>query len=421
MNRALQLRDRAVDAGAAAARRAGERLLALPVWLQALAVYAATRAVTTAITLRVAREQPASSWTPASPGYGGFTAQLWDATWYQRIAETGYPLPLPRGDDGAPLQSEWAFFPAYPLLVRAAAAATGASWPVAAPTTSLLVGAVAAVVVLHLFRAAARRAQEPGADPSAAPRTALAGLALVLVFPSSPLLQYAYSESLALLALAGALLALVHRRYGWCAVAVLLLGASRAVAPPFAAVVAVHALARWRARGHDPFPVRERLAVALLAAASALAAAAWPAVVALATGRVDGYAQLQSAWRGQDATWVLPWVSGSRHVVGPVLGPVLLALAVASLVVWCTGRRARALGPELPAWVLAYAAHLLLVVDLWTSAPRFWLLAFPLALLLAAGLRSRGHLVTWLAASVALQVVWTAWLWRFSPPTDLPP
>jgi len=35
--------------------------------------------------------------------------------------------------------------------------------------------------------------------------------------------------------------------------------------------------------------------------------------------------------------------------------------------------------------------------------------------------RSRAHLVTWLFALVALQIIWIDWLWRFTPPSDLPP
>ena len=412
--RALAARDRAGAAALHRLRAGADALLARPAWAQALVVWAASRLLTTAITLGVAPWQAANLWTPAAPGYGAFTAGLWDATWYRSIAEHGYPLPLPRGADGGALQSEWAFYPAYPLLVRAVTAVTGGSWEVVAPTTSLVLGALAALVLHRLFRAVA------------APGPALAGLALVLVFPAAALLQYAYTEALALLALSAALLALVRRRYAWCAAAVLLLGATRAVALPFAAVVLVHAVLRWRAArapvlASDPLPLRERAALVGLLGASVVAGVAWPLVVGLVSGDLDAYTQVQGAWRSGTVVPVLPWLTASRQLLGAVGGPVALVAAVAGLVWWCTGRRARALGPELVVWVLAQAAYLLLVVDPWTSTVRFWLLQAPLALLVATSVRSRSHLATWLVASALLQVVWVAWLWRFTPPSDFAP
>ena len=413
LQRAVAARDRAGRAAADRARTAGAALLALPPWAQALLVWAASRLLTTLITLGVAPWQEANLWTRAAPGYGAFTADLWDATWYRSIAEHGYPLPLPRGEDGAALQSEWAFYPAYPLLVRAIVEVTGGSWQVVAPTTALVLSGLAAVVLLRLFRAVA------------APAPALVGLALVLVFPAAAVLQYAYTESLGLLAVSAALLALVRRRYAWCAGAVVLLGATRAVALPLAAVVVVHGLARWRASRTpvlpaDAFGARSRAAVAALAALAVAAGLAWPLAVGAVTGEPDAYTQVQAAWRGGSLTWLLPWWTASQQVLGP-LGPLALLLALAALVWWCTGPRARALGPELPTWVLALTGYLLLVLDPWTSTVRYWLLQVPLALLLATSVRSRAAGTAWIVASALLQVVWVAWLWRFTPPSDFAP
>lgn len=404
----LERRERAGRAAAAAVERAADRLRALPGWGQALAVYAATRILTALLTLAVARWQHASLWTPESPGYRTFTGDLWDSTWYRAIAQHGYPLPLPRGPDGAVQQSEWAFYPAYPVLVRVVTALTRGPWDVVAPSTSLVLGAVAVVVLRRLF------ARVAGPGP------ALAAVLLVCVFPTSPVLQYAYSESTALLALALALTALVERRYAWCALAVLLFGASRAVELPFAGVVVAHGVARWRAEGRA-FGARSRLAVLALAALSVAAGLAWPLAVGLATGVPSAYTQVQGAWRSGTVTWLEPWLVTSQRLGGQVGGPLLLLTLLAALVWWCTGPRARALGVELPAWVLAYTAYLLLVVDPWTSVFRFWLLQVPLALLVATGLRSRAHLLTWAGALFALQIVWVAWIWRFSPPSDFPP
>ena len=62
----------------------------LPWWAKVVLVYAAARAVTTAIVLLLASVQGANAWTGASPGYFEY-ANMWDARWYEIIALTGYP------------------------------------------------------------------------------------------------------------------------------------------------------------------------------------------------------------------------------------------------------------------------------------------------------------------------------------------
>jgi hypothetical protein len=380
-----------------------------PGWLLALAVYALARLASFVVLERTARFQEENGWTGADPTYLEFVG-IWDGDWYRKIAEHGYPLPLPRDDAGRPLQSEWAFYPAYPLFVRAVMAALGTSWEATAPTVSVLLGAAAVVVVHRLF---ARVAGE---------RAALGGVLLLSVFPSAPVLQLAYTESLALLALAASLYLLATRRYLWAVPAVVLLGFSRAVALPFAAVVAVHALARWRRRRVEPFGVRQRVEVVALGVVSAAAGVAWPLLAGVVNGDPFVYDDVQSAWRGGGQTvWVKPWWSMSQYVLGPWLGPAALLALLAGTAAALSGRRARALGPEMLGWCVAYVLYLLVVVDPFTSMFRFLLLLFPLGLVVATGVRGRAHLLTWAGAFLALQVVWVVWLWRFSPPGDWPP
>jgi hypothetical protein len=391
------------------AQGAAARFASLPGWAQALVVWALARLVSFAIVERTARFQAANGWTGADPTYLEF-AGIWDGDWYRKIAEHGYPVPLPRDAAGAPQQSEWAFYPAYPFLVRAVMTVLGTSWQVTAPMVSLALGAAAAVVVHRLFR---RVAGEPAA---------IWGLVLVAVFPSSPVFQLAYTESLALLALATALYLLVTRRYLAAVPVVVLLGFSRAVALPFALVVLVHLVHRWRRRDVDRFGAGEVVRVVVLGLASAAAGVAWPVVVGLANSDLTVYADIQSTWRGGGETvWLKPWWSMSQYLLGQWTGPVALAVLLIVTAGWTTSRRGRALGPELPAWCAAYLAYLLVVVEPFTSMFRFLLLLFPLGLLTATSLRSRAHLLTWAAGFVALQVVWVVWLWRFIPPSDWPP
>jgi hypothetical protein len=100
----------------------------------------------------------------------------WDGVWFVRIAADGYK---------AHPHSE-AFFPLYPLLVRAVAAGVG-DYVVAGLVVSLACYAGAMVVLFKLARA------ELG------PRVALWSVALVSVFPTALFFQAVYSEALFLL------------------------------------------------------------------------------------------------------------------------------------------------------------------------------------------------------------------------------
>ena len=93
------------------------------------------------------------------------------------------------------------------------------------------------------------------------------------------------------------------------------------------------------------------------------------------------------------------------------------------------GPWARALGPELRAWCLAYPAYLGLVLDPFTSIFRYLLPLFPLLVVVLGGgwadrrvprfLWPRTALLV--AAGVAGQVAWVFHLLVFVPPSDYPP
>lgn len=393
-----------------------------PWWLQTLAVYGAARAFSAVVLVVVAARQAANGWTGASPGYADYAGLMWDATWYRRIAEGGYPASLPVGADGLVQQNEWAFFPLYPLLVRAVMSVTGGSWAVVAPTVSLLAGA-GAVLLIH--RTVVRGAPRAVA---ARPGLPLATVLLVSVFPTSVVLQVGYTESLALLLVAASLLAIVTRRYAWACAAVLALGFTRAVALPMAVVVLVHAWVRWRewrAAGERPAG-RVLAGIGALAVAAVVSGFAWIVICGWVTGTPDAYLQTQESWRGSRTTapfagWAyVPgfWFGDAAPFV--VLGAALLVLAC--LVAPSTWR----LGRELHAWSAAYLLYLAAAVEPGSSLARFLLLAFPLAAA-TAGLvpRPRAARGAWTGAVVVLmlvlQVVWVWQIWRLVPPSGWPP
>ncbi len=391
-------------------------------WGQVLAVFAASRLFTTGVFLWVAGFQEKNVWTDAHPSYFPWVGFMFDGSWYRRIAEHGYPSQLPVGADGQVLQNEWAFFPLFPTLARAAMTVTGLPWEVAAPLLSTALAALAMLLVHRCIAEGAPRAV------AAWPGLPLATVALVCVFPTSPVLQTAYTESLALLLVAGALLAIVRRRYGWAAVAILGLGLTRAVALPMAVVAAVHAAVRWVAarRGDDDL---DGGTLAKLAGLTVLAVASgflWPAIAAVATGDWTAYTQTQEAWRGvASVTPFYGWTYVPQFWFGDAW-PLVVVPGVAFTVAVLVAPSAFRLGRELHAWAAAYVLYIAAVVEPGSSMARFLILAFPLGAATAGAVgRSRRSRAVWLAAVVllmlGLQVLWVRQIWLFNPTGDWPP
>jgi len=397
--------------------------------VRAALVYLALRLVSGVLLALAAREQV---WFPGvtGPREGDIDlAVSWDAMWYERIATDGYPDALPVGPDGRVQQNPWAFYPLFPAVVRAVSGLTGAGFATVAPLVALLVGLGAAVVIAHLLRAAL---------PLVGPGTASTGpvlgaVAVWAALPAAPVLQMAYTESLSVLLLAGALLLLLRERWWGAAVCALLLGVTRPIALPLSLVVVVAVWLRWRRRREDPVTGRDRAGLAAVVLATGISGVAWTAIAWWGTGRRDAYPQTMTAWRGEAVLAPLePWwrtLEGALtyrtagFVVPAVSIVVALVLALAFLVPAVGGQ----VDLRLRVWCAAYAVYLLVVVDGTTSIVRYLVPLFPLALLLVGAHRSPAsrwwpwRTGFWLAAGVVGQVGWVWWLVLFTPPADLPP
>lgn len=393
-----------------------------PWWVQVLVVYGAARGVSAVLFVLVAATQEANPWTPAAPSYPEYTGRMWDADWYRGISEQGYPAGLPRAADGAVPQNAWAFFPLFPALVRWVTA-MGVGWNVAAPTLALLLGGAGMLVVHQVVATAVGWVQ--GSDPTVAEqpeaswarRLPLASVAVLATFASAPVLQVAYTESLALLLLAVALWALQRRHYLAAIPVVLALGLTRAVALPLAVAVVAHAVSR----GRDS----DRWRIVALLAATLAGGLLWPVVVALRTGEPWAYTETQGAWRGRgEVVPLVPWFDVARWLFGEA-GLVVLVAVVAAAVLVVASRTMGMLGPELRWWTAGYFAYLLVAVEPGTSLLRFVLLAFPVAAVLAGWALRRRSWHLWLGVLVALGVVgqagWIGLLWRLVPPAGWPP
>jgi len=121
-------------------------------------------------------------------------AARWDAVWYLRIATDGYGTP----GDHAPA----AFYPLYPLLMRAGGWVVGS--PLLAGIVVSLVCFLGALVLLH--KLVALELGESYARPA---------VLLVAFFPSALFFSAVYSESLFLLVSVGAFLAARRERWAW--------------------------------------------------------------------------------------------------------------------------------------------------------------------------------------------------------------
>lgn len=395
-----------------------------------MAVHGAARVVSAAILLVVAGSQAANPWTEAAPSYWHYTGLMWDGSWYRHIAEVGYPDGLPRGADGRVTQNAWAFFPLFPTLARAVMDVTGAPWHLVAPTLALVLSALAVLVVHEVVRTGIERTPTSGTaglPPRVRDALPLATVAILTTSAAAPVLQVAYSESLALLLLAGALWCLLRRQYLLAVPVVLALGLTRAVALPLVVAVLAHAVVRLR-QARDPatpWPRRERVGLGVLAVVTVGSGLLWPTFVGWATGVPDAYTQTQGAWRGRgEVVPLVPWLDVAQWLGGR-WGPVLLLLVVVLLVATVVSRPVARMGLELHGWTVGYLGYLVGVLEPGTSLVRFLLLAFPLAGAVAQpalrARRPRTALAVLLLLGVAGQVAWVALLWRLVPPSGWPP
>ncbi|MFG3495775.1 mannosyltransferase family protein [Streptomyces sp. NPDC047928] len=330
-------------------------------------------------------------------------AGSWDSDWYLRIAAHGYGRTL-YWPDGV-VQSDLAFFPLYPGLVRTVTAVL----PVAGGTAGLLVswasaGAAAWGIFLVAERLRGRRA---------------ATLLVVLwgLLPHSIVLSMAYTEPLLTAFAAWSLYALLTRRWLWAGALAALAGVSRPNGIAVAAAVCVTVLCeQYRLLR------RERRADARLWAAAAAAPAGWAGFVLWVGVRkgdpLGGYFAVQAGWtsRFDFGAGLLRFV---RTVVtrpmdlGFTMALVFTAVGVLLFALFLLDR------PPLP--LLVYTAVLVVIVvggtGFFESKPRFLLPAFPLLLAPACALceaRPRTA-ITVVVALAGLSFAYGAYLLTLAP------
>ncbi|WP_421084794.1 hypothetical protein [Rothia nasimurium] len=387
----------------------------LPLWGKVAVIYAASRLWGWVIFSTVGRHQTFGPWKDSAMGYLEFVT-IWDSDWYRKIATTGYPTELPLDTAGHVAQNEWAFYPLYPVVVKALTAVIGAPYQLVAPTVSLLAGFGAAWFIYRLFDLSL---QVSDRDASSRSNTALWGLAAVSFCAVAPILQTGYAEALGLLFLAWSLCLLVQGRYWLLLLPALAAALTRPVGVPLGAAVGLWWLACWVSHVRKDGAVSALLATAgQLVSALLVCAFAFihPAHAWLKTSRMDAYTATEAAWRagGEHVMPFVPWLTQSQHYLGPVLGPVLLLLLLAGLVLALVAPLTRrVLHPSLIIWCAAYAVYMLAFFNPQSSTFRLLLPLFPLLLPVVALSASSAYRWLLLGLGALAQFGWVGWLWHW--------
>jgi hypothetical protein len=165
----------------------------------------------------------------------------WDGLWYLRIVRFGYPRHVQAHVTYNVLDARAAFFPVFPMLVRA----FNKVMPGGDTVSALFINFVLGAVAVFLVGVMARRLYND--------QVAAKAMVLAAVFPGSFVLSFVYSEALLLVLAMGCLLCLMSQR--WVAAGVLAAlgtatrpnGLALVLACAVAAVIAIRQHRDWKA------------------------------------------------------------------------------------------------------------------------------------------------------------------------------
>jgi hypothetical protein len=301
----------------------------------------------------------------------------WDGKWYLEIILRGYPRHVPPDITYDMVEARAAFFPLYPLSVRALDVIVPGGQVTAALLLNFLLGAaflfLAGLIAREVF------------DLEVAERSMI----LLALFPGSFVLSFAYSEALLLCLAAGCLLSLLRRQWVLAGVLAALGTATR---PNGLALVAACAVAAFIA-------VKQRrewtaLVAVLLAPIGFIAFQWW---VGWHAGEPGVWFRVQTEAWGEGASFGLTAITNTVDAFAhPLTSPTdtITAASVVTMVVllWFAYRE------RLPWPMVAYTAGVLLLMLLpstVTARPRFLYTAFPLFISAAAWFGGSRRMAWW--------------------------
>lgn len=286
-----------------------------------------------------------------APTEAGNLLARWDTGWYLGIAEEGYNY---WGNTNH--QTNVAFFPAYPLTIRAVAGLMGARWGSPDdPTDSFdafttrrhvrmlqagwLVSMVSLLIGLtYLFRLAR--------DLTGSEQAAAQAVMLTATYPFAFFFGAVYTEAFFFATSVAAVYHFRHRQWAWAAAAGLVSGLARPNGCLLSVPLAVLALAHWRTDGYQVRTLVTAMAVASCAGLGMLGFTWW---LYASTGEWFVWMQAHGAWGrqfgGLHTLFAHRW--GELLALGPVgysaaytieifnMAATALVLAVS----WPVGRR----------------------------------------------------------------------------------
>ncbi len=319
----------------------------------------------------------------------------WDGTWMVAIARYGYagiPHDMLDAFGNHTPDTARAFFPGYPALVAATGLVTDGHLVLAGLIVSLVAGVVAAYGLTRLGELV----------PGGSRRAGLLLVGLLAAAPMGVVLSMTYTEALFCAFTAWSLVGVLQRQWllagGWALAAGL-------VRPTAIALIAAVGLAALVAvmRGRDGL---RPWVGGILASCGALG---YLGYVALATGRLDGWSQIQRTGWGSylDGGASTLRFTGDALAGGSEVYDLAIVLALAASPVLL----ALAIRMRLP-WPLTVYSALVLVLVWGTNGPahsklRLLVPAFTLLLPVAIGLaRRRGGTAVAVLAAAALGSAW---------------
>jgi hypothetical protein len=342
---------------------------------------------------------------PRDVGWGFDVWARWDGGWFTDIARDGYTDP----------RTTTAFFPAYPLLVRALAWVAGRHYVLAGVILSLIAAAVAFVLLEELARTLVGDAG------------ALRSVVYLAVFPAALFLGAVYSESLYLALSVGAFLAAERRRW---AVAGIAAGLAILTRPTGVMLLPALAVLAWRAAPRAGAFLRLAIALPI--------AAIWPIWLWATFGHPFEFLDAEKntwqrhlsnagpfggLWNGLVAGWksLVQFTAGGNHFPGAddslqAAGLNLEALAATIFVLVLGVVAWRRLGAAYGVFVLASVALPLsspTAIYPLLSMPRFVLGVFPVFIalaLIATGPRASAFVITTFAILLGIDLArWVEW------------
>ena len=289
----------------------------------------------------------------------------WDGAWYYRIIRDGYPGVVPPDISYFDPQARAAFFPVYPMLVRAMDFVLPGGDVFAGITVNFLIGAggiwVTGLLAREIF----------------GERVGYRAMLLMVFFPGSFVLSFTYSEATLILVAAASLLFLLRRQW---LLAGILAAIGTATRPNGLALVAACAVASFVAiRTHRDW--RSLVAPVL----APLGFIGFQVFLRLHAGEWVWFRVQREAWDEGTSFGLTAIRNTAEAITRPLSSPtdIITAVSFFTAIVMLVIMYKRRLPWPLMAFVLVVLAMMILPNTV-TARPRFLYTAFPLLISVAA-------------------------------------